>query len=143
MYDMMVSRIVELNGLGSPDSVKAGQDVLVPVIPRAGRPRPEQGLSVALSESAIDPTVQFSTAMTTSTAGTEIQYIRVRASDLPNYALDGDVSQGASGPIEITLGSDGTQAAAQGGVIATEVASLIEQGLSKSATGLSPVLVVV
>lgn len=143
MYDSMVSRIVELNGLGSPDSVEAGQDLLVPVIPRAGRPGSEQGLSVTLSESVIGPTVQFSTAVTTSAARTEIQYIKVRVSELPNYALDGDVPQGASGPIEITLGAGGTQAVAQDGVITTEVASRIRQGLSKSATGLSPVLVVV
>lgn len=148
VYSSMVSRIMDLNGLESPDAVKAGEELLVPVIPQTGsasQAQPEQGVGLVLSETELRYTTTRIAALgTLSSAQTEIQYIKVRASDLGRYALDLNTPQGASGPISITLGATRDIAAPPtgSGLLDTSVAERVREGLARGA-GPSPILLVV
>lgn len=147
IYKRMVSKIIDLNGLESSDAVKAGQELLVPVIPqtgRASRTRPEQSIGVILSETELDYTsIQVETSASASNAGTEIQYIKVRASELGRYVLDISVPQGAFAPVRITLGVDTDPALTTDNMFLEQsIAEQVRTGLSQS-MGVSPVLLVV
>lgn len=147
IYNRMLARIMDLNGLDSSDAVQAGQELLIPVIPQTGRAssaRPEQGVGLVLSETKLDYTmVRVATSTSATSTGTEIQYIKVRPSELGLYALDFDTPLGANGPINITLGAAPDASSTTGSALLdTSVAERVRSGLTQ-AVDLRPVLLIV
>lgn len=145
MYGSLLSKVVELNHLKSADDLIAGQELLVPVIPKTSKQGALQGLSLAFSETDIAFTAsEFSPAFVGEVAETEIQYFKVPIRELPLHALELNAQQGASGPIEVLFGQGAVPSSTPTGqVLEPELGAQLRLALSASRNGLNPTLVVV
>lgn len=152
LYRQMVSRIADLNkDVPDINKVPAGTQLLVPQVPTVGKKLKPTFLSRFLGRnlktglawagySVEQP--QFSDQAKDQVAPQEeIQFFSVPLSQASSFKLDGDVVQGASGPVTVEL-AQGPAAAAATKVLPPSAASLIKAKLA-AANGTSPVVVVV
>ncbi len=149
IYQRMLSRVADLNGIENINKLPAGAELLVPQIPSAGKKYTSQPpgwtgqkVTTALEwkENSVAGTQVSNAAPATAAPQQEIQYFSVPKSELSKYLLSDNGAQGASGPITVDL----TQgpAISNFGRILTEPASALVKSKLSSASGPKPVLVI-
>lgn len=149
IYQRMLSRVAELNGLEDINKLPAGAELLVPQIPAAGKKYLSQPLgwtgqkvTTALSwnESAVGGLQESKAAPPAAAPQVEVQYFTVPKSQLSQYLLSEYGAQGASGPIKVDL-SQGHASSISGHVLGASASTLVKAKLA-GANGPNPVLVI-
>ncbi|WP_439641572.1 hypothetical protein [Nevskia sp.] len=154
MYEEMVSHIVDINGLESPDQIPADAALQVPDVPRTGQIYTPGNPWIAgqhvkligafpsvVATTVVGPTLSsFKGAIPQS----ELQYFVIPRRELKNYFLNGYVEQGASGLLGIELGQEpGSPSTLSDKVLSAADSKRLKDGLeSAGANKPRPVVVV-
>jgi len=151
MYQELVARIAEVNGIKDIDRIPAGAEILVPQVPTVGKKlKPTfaktwlgQNIKVGFewTGDALAQTSFTREPAAIAAPQEEIQYFSVPRNQAAAYRLDNLNAQGVSGPILVNLAQELAPSAAKT-VLTPTTANLIKSKLA-TASGSRPVLVIV